>query len=148
MFLHWFRSALGSLIREDPSRSSAYRRPVRGFGALPRSRRSRWSSSFLLGLAFTACNNENISVYRVPKENNQVSMQTGSGNLAPPPPTNPASWTKPDSWTEKALSEMRLGNFEVAGTNGESADVASTAFPGGSGGLDSDINRWREQYPR
>ncbi len=145
MFLHWFRSALGSLIREDPSWSSAYRRPVRGFGALPRSRRSRSFSLVLLALALTACNNENISVYRIPKENNQVSMQTGSGNLAPPPPTNPASWTKPDSWTEKALSEMRLGSFEVAGTNGESADVSITAFPGDAGGLDSNINRWREQ---
>src|SRR5260370_32909508 len=73
-------------------------------------------------------------------------MQTGSENLAPPPPpTNPASWTKPDSWTEKALSEMRLGSFEVAGTNGESGDVSITAFPGDAGGLDSNINRWREQ---
>ena len=99
----------------------------------------------VLALALTACNNENISVYRIPKENNQVSMQTGSGNLAPPPPTSPASWTKPDSWTEKTLSEMRLGSFEVAGANGESADVSITAFPGDAGGLDSNINRWRGQ---
>src|SRR5258708_22540204 len=138
MFLHWFRSALGSLIREDPSWSSAYRRPVRGFGALPRSRRSRSFSLVLLALALTACNNENISIYRIPKENNQVSMQTGSGNLAPPPPTNPARWTQLDSWTENALSEMRLGSVEVAGTNGESAHEAITALPAEAGGLDAD----------
>lgn len=142
MFLHWFPSASGSLIRKDPSLPSVYRRRVRVFGAL---RRSRSFSLVFLSFALTACNNENISVYRIPKENNQVSMQTGSGNLAPPPPTNPASWTKPDSWTEKALSEMRLGSFEVSGTNGESADVSITAFPGDAGGLDSNINRWREQ---
>ena len=145
MFLHWFLSALGSLMRKNPSWSSVYRRRVRVFGADPRFRRSGSFSLVFLSLALTACNNENISVYRIPKENNQVSMQTGSGNLAPPPPANPASWTKPDSWTEKALSEMRLGSFEVAGANGVSADVSITAFPGDAGGLDSNVNRWREQ---
>ena len=129
MFLHWFPSVCVSLIREN----------------LFRSRRSRSLALALPLLFLTACNNENISVYRIPKENNQVSMQTGSGNLAPPPPTNPASWTKPDSWTEKALSEMRLGSFEVAGANSQSADVSITAFPGDAGGLESNINRWREQ---
>jgi hypothetical protein len=40
---------------------------------------------------------------------------------------------------------MRLGSFEVVGTNGESADVSVTAFPGDAGGVDSNVNRWREQ---
>ena len=142
MFLHWFLSFFGSLIREAPSWSLVCRG---GPGALARSRRSRSLSLVLLALALTACNNENISVYRIPKENNQVSLQTGSGNLAPPPPANPASWTKPDSWTEKTLSEMRLGSFQVSGTNGETADISVTAFPGDAGGVESNINRWREQ---
>lgn len=129
MFLHWFPSVSGSLIRED----------------FFRSRRSRSFLLILFALALAACNNENISVYRIPKENNQVSLQTGSGNLAPPPPTNPASWTKPDGWTEKSLSEMRLGSFQVAGTNDETADVSVTAFPGDAGGLESNVNRWRGQ---
>jgi hypothetical protein len=142
MLLHWFSSVLVSLIRKGPSWSFVYRRRVGVFGSLPRS--GSFSLVFL-AFALTGCNNENISVYRIPKENNQVSMQTDSGNLAPPPPTNPANWTKPDTWTEKALSEMRLGSFEVAGANGESADVSITAFPGDAGGLDSNVNRWREQ---
>ena len=129
MFLHWFPAVLGSLFHEE----------------LSCSRRSRSISLVLLALALTACNDENISVYRIPKENNQVSLQTVSGNLAPPPPANPASWTKPDSWTGKALSEMRLGSFEVTGANGETADVSVTAFPGDAGGLESNVNRWREQ---
>jgi hypothetical protein len=99
----------------------------------------------LLPLVLAGCNNEKVSVYRIPKENNQVSLQNGSGSLAPPPPANPASWTKPDGWTEKALSEMRLGSFDVKGSGGESADVSVTAFPGDAGGLDSNVNRWREQ---
>jgi hypothetical protein len=99
----------------------------------------------IIPLVLAACNNEKISVYRIPKENNQVSLQNGSGSLAPPPPANPASWTKPDGWTEKTLSEMRLGSFDVKGSDGESADVSVTAFPGDAGGLDSNVNRWREQ---
>jgi hypothetical protein len=129
MFLHWFASLFSSLIRED----------------LLCSRRSRSLALVLCALLLAACNNEKISVYRIPKENNQVSLQSGSGNLAPPPPANPASWTKPDGWTEKALSEMRLGSFEVTGGDGGLADVSVTAFPGDAGGLDSNVNRWREQ---
>ena len=144
MFLHWFRSVSGSLMCKEPPSSVVYRRN-RVFSGLVCSRRSCSISLVFLALFFAACNNEKISVYRIPKENNQVSLQTGSGNLAPPPPTNPASWSKPPGWTEKALSEMRLGSFEVAGTNGESADVSVTAFPGDAGGVDSNVNRWREQ---
>ena len=144
MFLHWFRSVSGSLMCKEPPSSVVYRRN-RVFSGLVCSRRSCSISLVFLALFFAACNNEKISVYRIPKENNQVSLQTGSGNLAPPPPTNPASWSKPSGWTEKALSEMRLGSFEVAGTNGESADVSVTAFPGDAGGVDSNVNRWREQ---
>jgi hypothetical protein len=129
MFLHWFPAVFGSWIREE----------------FFHSRRSRWLSLVLLALALGACDNEHISVYRIPKENDQVSLQTGSGNLAPPPPSNPASWTKPDDWTEKALSEMRLGSFQVAGPNDETADVSITAFPGDAGGLESNVNRWRGQ---
>jgi hypothetical protein len=126
MFLHWFASIFGSLLRRDLFRS--------------------WS--FLLifsALAFAACNNEKISVYRIPKENNQVSLESGSGNLTPPTPSNPARWTKPDGWTEKTLSEMRLGSFQVAGPNDETADVSITAFPGDAGGVESNVNRWRGQ---
>jgi hypothetical protein len=129
MFLHWFPSIFGRLLRRD----------------FFRSWRCRSFLLILFGLALNACNNEKISVYRIPKENNQVSLRTGSGNLAPSPPSNPASWSKPDGWTEKPLSEMRLGSFQVAGTNDETADVSVTAFPGDAGGVESNVNRWRGQ---
>ena len=131
-----------SLIREELARLPGRWRRIRFFDV---PFRSRLLSLALLAFSLAACNNESVSVYRIPKENNQVSLQTGSGNLAPPPPANPASWSKPDGWTEKPLSEMRLGSFEVPGTNGESADVSVTAFPGDAGGLESNVNRWRGQ---
>jgi hypothetical protein len=154
MFLHWFPAVFGSWIREEFFRSRRARRSFPESKMMGRGRkserrgevwRSHWFSLALIALALSACDNENISVYRIPKENNQVSLQTGSGNLAPPPPSNPASWTKPDDWTDKALSEMRLGSFQVAGPNDETGDVSVTAFPGDAGGLESNINRWRGQ---
>ena len=130
MFLHWFPSVFKSLFRGDFFRSRLVRRSLLSFRRRGEAGGSCWFLLVLFALAFAACNNDKISVYRIPKENNQVSLQTGSGNLAPPAPSNPASWSKPDGWTEKALSEMRLGSFQVAGTKDETADISVTAFPG------------------
>jgi hypothetical protein len=99
---------------------------------------------FAIALALVSCNNDKIEVYRIPKEGIKVSMQSGSGGLAPPP-GNPAQWTKPDGWREQPLSEMRLGSFKVDGSNAASADISVIAFPGEAGGLISNINRWRGQ---
>jgi len=95
-------------------------------------------------LALVSCNNDKIEVYKIPKERINVAMQSGSAGLVPPP-GNPAQWTKPESWKEQPLSEMRLGSFKVEGPNADSADVSVIAFPGEAGGLISNINRWRGQ---
>jgi hypothetical protein len=145
MFLHRFPSVFDSLLRGDFFGSRLVRRSLSGFRRRGEVGRCRPWLLIFFALAFAACNNEKISVYQIPKENNQVSLQTGSGNLAPAPPSNPASWSKPDGWTEKALSEMRLGSFQVAGTNDETADISVTAFPGDAGGVESNVNRWRGQ---
>jgi hypothetical protein len=97
-----------------------------------------------MALGLVSCNNDKIEVYKIPKQGINVAMQSGSGELAPPP-GNPARWTKPDGWSEQPLSEMRLGSFKVDGANGGSADVSVIAFPGEAGGLISNINRWRGQ---
>jgi len=145
MFLHWFPSVFDSLPRGDFFGSRVVRRSLSSLRRRGEVRRCRPWLLIFFALALAACNNEKVSVYRIPKENNQVSLQTGSGNLAPAPPSNPASWSKPDGWTEKALSEMRLGSFQVAGTNDETADISVTAFPGDAGGVESNVNRWRGQ---
>jgi hypothetical protein len=145
MFLHRFSSVFDSLPRGDFFGSRLVRRSISSLRRQGEVGRSRPWLLILFALAFAACNNEKVSIYRIPKENNQVSLQTGSGDLAPAPPSNPASWSKPDGWTEKALSEMRLGSFQVAGTNDETADISVTAFPGDAGGVESNVNRWRGQ---
>ncbi len=47
-------------------------------------------------------------------------------------------WTAPSGWTEKPLGPVRKGSFAVG-----SADLSITAFPGATGGLLANINRWR-----
>jgi hypothetical protein len=96
-------------------------------------------------MALVSCNNDKIEVYRIPKEGVTVAMQNGSAGLPPAPVGNPAKWVKPDDWSEQPLSEMRLGSFKVDGSNGASADVSVTAFPGDAGGLAPNVNRWRGQ---
>ena len=145
MFLHWFPSVFDSLPRGDFFGSRVVRRRLSSLKRRGEVGRCRPWLLIFFSLAFAACNNEKVSVYQIPKENNQVSLQTGSGNLAPAPPSNPASRSKPDGWTEKALSEMRLGSFQVAGMNDETADISVTAFPGDAGGVESNVNRWRGQ---
>jgi len=98
-----------------------------------------------LVVLLASCKNDKIEVYRIPKEGINVAMQSGSAGLAPPTPSTPAQWTKPEGWSEQPLSEMRLGSFKVEGPNAASADISVIAFPGEAGGLLSNINRWRGQ---
>ena len=54
------------------------------------------------------------------------------------------TWTAPASWTAKPLGPMRKGSYAVKGAGGE-ADLSITAFPGATGGLEANLNRWRGQ---
>jgi hypothetical protein len=54
------------------------------------------------------------------------------------------SWSAPAAWTPKTGSSMRKGSYAVKGPAGE-ADFAITAFPGDTGGLHANLNRWRGQ---
>lgn len=40
---------------------------------------------------------------------------------------------------------MRKGSYAINGENGTTADLAITAFPGDTGGLFANVNRWRGQ---
>ena len=94
-------------------------------------------------LVLVSCDNQQVEVYRIPKE--KVAFENGSPGLVPPAPEAKPVWTKPDGWQTEPLSEMRVGSFKVNGPNGRSADISVTAFPGDAGGLASNVNRWRGQ---
>lgn len=82
-------------------------------------------------------------MYRIPKES--VAIEASTGSLAPAPPSALPKWTVPSEWKEQPLTEMRLASFKAEGSNGESADISISSFPGDAGGLESNINRWRGQ---
>jgi hypothetical protein len=111
--------------------------------AFDKSPRSRLLLCLSAALFCSSCNQSNIAVYRIPKES--VAIETGSGSLAPASPSMLPKWTVPPGWKEQPLSEMRLASFKTEGSNGESADISISSFPGDAGGLESNINRWRGQ---
>ena len=96
-------------------------------------------------LLLSSCDQSKIQVYRIPKENVQVAMESGSSAIVPPPPSAPVKWTKPEGWEEQPLSEMRQGSFRASGPNGQTADISVVSFPGDAGGVESNVNRWRSQ---
>jgi hypothetical protein len=120
-------------------------------------------------LPLSGCSDREITAYRAPKDPAPavVPPAANTGTLPdghPPVGGQPAAgdqatmantavptaggsdlqWTAPASWAPKAGSSMRKGSFAVK-RDGTEADFAITAFPGDTGGLHANINRWRGQ---
>jgi len=138
------------------------------------TRRLATSTLVLFTMIFAGCKDREITAYRAPKDappamQPTAQSATATGNLpadhppiggSTPAPTAPGSdmantavptasgsalsWTAPAHWTPKALGSMRKGSFSIKSDSGE-ADLAITAFPGATGGLEANLNRWRGQ---
>jgi hypothetical protein len=118
-------------------------------------------------LLWTACRDENVVSYRVPKEKDPAPhavAAAGTPSNAPSPAAAPApsgasmadqpvatasgaalTWIAPSNWKAKAPSSMRKGSYTIEGEGGQSAELAITAFPGDVGGELANVNRWRGQ---
>jgi hypothetical protein len=66
---------------------------------------------------------------------------TAPAATAPAPPQ--ITGTRPQDWQEAPGSSLRLQNF-TAGPNG-ATEVYLTVLPGGGGGVEANVNRWRAQ---
>ena len=84
---------------------------------------------------------DHIRTYRLPKinmipdkENALIKM---SENLK-------LSWEKPETWIETSGHAMRLVSFNVPFSKGI-GDLSMTTFEGSSGGVEANVNRWRQQ---
>lgn len=115
-------------------------------------------------LLLAGCKDREIVTYRAPKDPPPVMPGGAAGNSAPNAnPAGPVSgdqtmantavptatgadltWTAPAHWTAKPASAMRRGSFSIKGDGGD-ADLSITAFPGSTGGLLANVNRWRGQ---
>lgn len=58
---------------------------------------------------------------------------------------NALVWTAPAHWQAKAAGMVRKGSYAITGEGGANGDLGITAFPGDTGGLHANINRWRGQ---
>jgi hypothetical protein len=54
-------------------------------------------------------------------------------------------WEAPEGWKSVPASSMRYASFSVTGSNGETADLSVSTFPGEAGGDLQNVNRWRGQ---
>lgn len=100
---------------------------------------------------------EKIEVYRVPKER-PAAMSSGNlpaghpevgddhaGHNHAPQMMPKVTYITPEGWREAGPGEMRVAGFTIAGTNGQSAQVAITPLPGMAGKENLIVNMWRQQ---
>ena len=66
-------------------------------------------------------------------------------NTAVPTGGDSLTWTAPAAWTAMPDRPMRKATYAIKGTDGTAADLSITAFPGDTGGLLPNLNRWRGQ---
>lgn len=104
-------------------------------------------------LVLSGCRDREITAYRAPKDPAPAALPPGAGqpgpgdnmaNTAVPTGGDSLTWTAPAHWTAKPASAMRKGSFAVKDGDAE-ADLSITAFPGDTGGLLANVNRWRGQ---
>jgi len=125
----------------------------------PRSRILALAAATLL---LSACGDDQVSVYRIPKEKEPelpAAAADQGGQAAPAEPAPGASmadtavptasgdglsWQAPAGWAQKPAGAMRKASYSVPGSDGDS-DLSVTAFPGDVGGELSNVNRWRGQ---
>ena len=67
-----------------------------------------------------------------------------AGTVIPTAEGRDLLWTVPAGWESKPGASMRKGSYRVKAAQAE-ADLAITAFPGTTGGLAANLNRWRGQ---
>lgn len=118
--------------------------------------------SVVCAVLLAGCKDREIVAYRAPKDpppampgsaaaNAGVPATPGAGgnnamaNTAVPTGSDALAWSAPAHWVAKAPGAMRKGSFAIKGTNGPDADLSITAFPGDTGGLLANLNRWRGQ---
>jgi hypothetical protein len=118
----------------------------------------RAAASFLLAtLALWAgCKDREIATYRAPKDPapvmpaapaaNPAAGGDAMANTAVPTGSNAVTWSAPAHWVPKAPGAMRKGSYAIKGEAGAAdADLSITAFPGDTGGMLANLNRWRGQ---
>ncbi|MBC2593384.1 hypothetical protein H5P28_03835 [Ruficoccus amylovorans] len=120
-----------------------------------------------LALLLSGCSDEQVTTYRVPKEERPdltatvpaatpASTSPGQPGMSGPAMTEmpglaaqtsgfqAPQWSAPADWQAQPLGSMRKGSWTVS-TGSGSAEISVLAFPGNVGGDLANINRWANQ---
>ena len=103
--------------------------------------------ALLAVFALTGCDRDEIKVYRVAKEPPAAAPSPAGlpeGHPEIPRGKPQLSWTLPAGWTEAAAGQMSLATFNIAGQDGQQAQVAVTPLRGLSGKEALIVNMWRK----
>lgn len=94
-------------------------------------------------LMLSGCNDPEVQVYDVSKEANTATRNLAQSALPPADAAQP-DWTPASAWEVLAPNQIRKGNYRVSDEHG-TAEITVTSFPGDTGGLLANVNRWLGQ---
>ncbi len=94
----------------------------------------------LLFLFAVSCEqNNHVQTYRLPKKIKTQDITVNNKN-----DSTSLIWDVPISWEKFDGHAMRLASYYVPFPNGK-GELSISIFPGSSGGITANINRWRKQ---
>ncbi|NKB24700.1 MAG: hypothetical protein GKR87_10075 [Kiritimatiellae bacterium] len=96
---------------------------------------------FGLALFLLGCQDRDVHVYRVPKEQPFLPLTSTHDVLK----ESNIRWVPPEHWIEQPLVGLRQGSFRVQGTSGYEGDVSIIGLKGDAGGVLANVNLWRQQ---
>ena len=118
---------------------------------------SRIGASLLLTLSLAGCSRgDDVKVQTVPKEDSPAAVPATAESAPAAAPMDfhaqmnadvgapQVKWTLPAGWSEKPLSQMRAGSFNVSNKNGQPGDVSIIPLPPSGREVDL-VNMWRQQ---
>ena len=87
-----------------------------------------------------ACSEDGVKVYRVAKSLSNLKIKEDVEDRS----SRSMSWEAPSSWTPSSGSKMRLASYSIPYSDGI-GDLSIMTLSGDGGGLEANINRWRNQ---
>ncbi|MDQ8182453.1 hypothetical protein [Pelagicoccus sp. SDUM812005] len=91
----------------------------------------------------TGCRKPEVKIYDVEKGSSASQLPLAQSTPSQPQ-TDPIAWTPAAHWKELPPTQFRKGNYLYTDPAG-SAEITVTAFPGDTGGLLANANRWLRQ---
>lgn len=89
------------------------------------------------------CRKPEVKVYDVPKDSN-ASQRPVAQTAMQPSQSSPIGWTPSPQWKELPPTQFRKGNYLYTDESG-SAEITVSSFPGDTGGILANANRWLRQ---